>query len=80
MYGRLSTLFIGVLLGGLSCHGTPPAPSGSEAPPEIATPAQTILRAEPAPVGPPRQLAKRPRDGLGSSYSRTNDHSLTLSF
>ncbi|WP_273828515.1 hypothetical protein [Pseudomonas sp. SBT1-2] len=74
MYGRFFTLFIGVLLGGLSCQGTPPtAPTPSvEPPPEIATPPKTALRAEPAPV------AQRPRDGLGSSYSTPNDHSHTL--
>ncbi|MGY4816735.1 hypothetical protein ACVNP3_12445 [Pseudomonas chlororaphis subsp. piscium] len=79
MYGRISTLFIGVLLGGLSCQGTPPAaptPS-SEAPPEIATPPETTMRAEPA-AAPARKVARRPRDGLGSSYSTANDHSHTL--
>ncbi|MGN7740913.1 hypothetical protein ACTJKT_13070 [Pseudomonas sp. 22526] len=80
MYGRFSTLFIGVLLGGLSCQGTPPAaptPS-SEALPEIATPPETIIRAEPATAAPARKVARRPRDGLGSSYSTANDHSHTL--
>ncbi|AZD54386.1 hypothetical protein ACLBNB_13635 [Pseudomonas chlororaphis subsp. aurantiaca] len=80
MYGRFFTLFIGVLLGGLSCQGTPPtAPMPSvEPPPEIATPPKTALRAEPAPVAPARKVAQRPRDGLGSSYSTPNDHSHTL--
>ncbi|PMY63510.1 MULTISPECIES: hypothetical protein [Pseudomonas] len=80
MYGRFSTLLLGVLLGGLSCQGTPPvAPTpGSEALPEIATPPETSLRAEPPAIAPARKVAQRPRDGLGSSYSKANDHSHTL--
>ncbi|MGY1447320.1 hypothetical protein ACW582_09035 [Pseudomonas chlororaphis] len=78
MYGRFSTLLLGVLLGGLSCQGTPPPKPSVEPPPEIATPPETALRTEPAPVAPVRKVAQRPRDGLGSSYSKANDHSHTL--